>query len=84
MSAGVWPLATVGVSLWSWQGLLTNHFALQQKLVSKERHGAKITKKYDIPATPLQRVLTDQSAVTEAVKAKLREENEPLNPIPFN
>ena len=31
-------------------------------------------------ATPLQRVLDDTSAVTDSVKAKLRGQNEPLNP----
>lgn len=66
--------------IWELQGLLTNHFAPQQKLISKERHGAKITKKYDTPATPFQRVLADHSAVTEAVKTKLIEQNEPINP----
>jgi hypothetical protein len=62
------------------QRLLTNHFAPQQKLISKERNGAKITRKYDKPATPYQRVLTDKGTVRAAVKARLKRENLPLNP----
>lgn len=66
--------------IWELQRLLTNHFAPQQKLVSKERHGAKITKKYDKPATPFQRVLADKDTVQVSVKARLKRENLPLNP----
>jgi len=66
--------------IWALQRLLTNHFGPQQKLISKERNGAKITKKYDKPATSFQRALTDKSAVTKAVKTNLKAENKPLNP----
>jgi hypothetical protein len=41
--------------IWSLQGLLTNYFYPQQKLVSKVRHGAKVSKKHDVAATPHQR-----------------------------
>jgi hypothetical protein len=57
--------------IWARQRLLTNHFAPQQKLVSKERNGAKTTKKYDKPATPYERVLADTGAVTKRVKTRL-------------
>ncbi len=66
--------------IWELQRLLTNHFAPQQKLISKERNGAKTTKKYDLPATPFQRVLADNGTVAKAVKANLKTENKPLNP----
>jgi len=66
--------------IWALQRLLTNHFAPQQKLVSKERNGAKITKKYDKPATPLQRVLDDDGTVLKSIKTDLKKENKPLNP----
>lgn len=66
--------------IWSLQRLLTNHFAPQQKLVSKIRTGAKITKTYDTPKTPFRRVLDDQGTVRKAVKTRLARENEPLNP----
>jgi hypothetical protein len=66
--------------IWAMQRLLTNHFAPQQKLVSKTRTGAKITKVYDAAKTPFRRVLDDPETVREAVKARLARENEPLNP----
>ena len=66
--------------IWALQRLLTNHFGPQQKLISKERNGAKVTKKYDKPATPFQRVLADTGTVTRTVKASLTRENKPLNP----
>lgn len=66
--------------IWALQRLLTNHFGPQQKLVKKIRTGAKITKKYDLPATPYQRVLADTGTVKKAVKTKLARENKPLNP----
>ena len=66
--------------IWALQGQLTNHFAPQQKLVEKIRTGAKVTKKYDAPATPYQRVLADRGTVAKAVKAKLKRDNRPLNP----
>ena len=66
--------------IWALQRLLTNHFGPQQKLVKKVRTGAKITKKYDLPATPYQRVLANTGTVKKAVKTKLVRENKPLNP----
>jgi hypothetical protein len=66
--------------IWALQRLLTNHFAPQQKLVSKTRNGAKITKTYDAPKTPFQRVLADTGTVRKAVKNRLTRENQPLNP----
>jgi len=66
--------------IWALQGLLTNHFAPQQKLIAKVRTGAKVSKKYDSPATPYQRVLADTGTVSKATKARLKGENRPLNP----
>jgi hypothetical protein len=66
--------------IWALQRLLTNHFGPQQKLLTKTRTGAKITKTYDAPATPYQRVLADTGTVSKAVKTRLRRENRPLNP----
>ena len=66
--------------IWALQRLLTNHFGPQQKLLAKVRTGAKITKTYDRPATPFQRVLADTGTVSRDVKARLRRENKPLNP----
>jgi hypothetical protein len=66
--------------IWALQGRLTNHFGPQQKLVKKIRTGARISKKYDRPATPYQRVLADEGTVRQGVKTKLKRENKPLNP----
>jgi transposase InsO family protein len=41
--------------IWTLQSLMTNYFCPQQKLISKVRDGAKVTKKYDRPATPRHR-----------------------------
>ncbi|MDQ0675086.1 hypothetical protein QFZ36_002647 [Pseudarthrobacter siccitolerans] len=54
--------------IWALQRLLTNHFGAQQKLVAKVRTGAKISKTYDRPATPFQRVLADTGTVARGVK----------------
>jgi hypothetical protein len=43
--------------IWALQSLLGNHFYPQQKLISKVRDGAKITKKYDRALTPYARAL---------------------------
>ena len=66
--------------IWALQRLLTNHFAPQQKLLGKVRTGAKVSKTYDRPATPFQRVLADTGTVAREVKTRLRRENKPLNP----
>ena len=66
--------------IWALQRLLTNHFGPQQKLVAKVRAGAKISKKYDTPATPFKRVLADTGTVSREAKTRLRRENKPLNP----
>ena len=66
--------------IWALQRLLTNHFAPQQKLISKTRNGAKIIKKYDVAKTPLQRVLGDLGTVDKSVKRQLVHQNKVLNP----
>jgi hypothetical protein len=41
--------------IWVLQSQMTNYFLAQQKLVSKVRDGAKVTKTYDLPTTPHRR-----------------------------
>ena len=41
--------------IWVLQSQLTNYFYPQQKLISKDRDGAKVTKKYDNATTPHRR-----------------------------
>lgn len=60
--------------------LYTNFFQPSVKLVSKERVGSKIKKKYDQAKTPYQRVL-DSAQVSDEVKATLRQQYATLNSV---
>ncbi|WP_436408036.1 hypothetical protein [Burkholderia oklahomensis] len=44
--------------------LYINFFQPSFKLKSKTRHGAKVTKRYEAPLTPLERVLRSASFLT--------------------
>jgi hypothetical protein len=61
-------------------GLLHNYFLPQMKLISKDRVGAKVKKKYDKPKTPYQRII-ECPTVSEEVKEKLRATKATLNPF---
>src|SRR5665648_501502 len=65
--------------IWARQTDLTNFFYPQQKLISKERIGAKVIKKYDTAQTPNQRTQAD-SSVTRMVKTALTSRYEHINP----
>lgn len=65
--------------IWALQTLITNFFNPQQKLVSKVRHGAKVSKKYDIAATPNQRA-QHHAKVTKKSKIALTKQYEDINP----
>jgi hypothetical protein len=60
--------------------LYVNFFQPSMKLVSKERVGAKVKKRYDAATTPYQRVL-DSPQVTAEVKEALRQQYLTLNPV---
>jgi hypothetical protein len=51
--------------IWVLQSKLTNYFYPQQKLVSKVRAGAKVSKKYDTATTPHRRAERHQTVTTE-------------------
>jgi len=57
-----------------------NFFLPVVKLKEKVRQGNKVTKKYDVPQTPYQRVLAS-SDVSTKVKAKLRAQYATLNVV---
>lgn len=59
--------------------LYTNFFQPSMKLQSKERHGARVKKRYDKARTPYQRLL-DSSFIKEETKQQLREGYRALNP----
>ncbi len=59
--------------------LYTNFFQPSMKLQSKERHGARVKKKYDTARTPYRRVL-ESKFIDEQTKEALRRQYELLNP----
>jgi hypothetical protein len=59
--------------------LYTNFFQPVMKLLSKERHGAKVKKTYDRPRTPYQR-LCDSGVLSPQAKRQLRRQYATLNP----
>lgn len=65
--------------IYALQRLQINFFSPQQKLVSKTRHGATVTKRYDTAKTPHQRVLADHG-VLEQIKTTLTAQYADLNP----
>jgi hypothetical protein len=60
--------------------LYVNFFQPSLKVVSKERVGSKVKKKYDQAKTPYQRVLESEQ-VSEEIKARLRQQYATLNPV---
>jgi hypothetical protein len=67
-------------SLYRVSRLYINYFQPSFKLKSKTRHGARVTKHYEAPLTPLERVLRCTS-VPEATKQGLREQFRALDPV---
>lgn len=65
--------------IWALQSQMTNYFLPQQKLISKVRDGAKVTKKYDKATTPHRRAERHEAVVAED-KAILADTYTGLNP----
>lgn len=59
---------------------LHNYFCPSAKLMSKERHGAKVQRRHDLPTTPCDRLLACPD-VDQATKKKLRKQRAKLNPF---
>jgi len=53
-------------AIWVLDARFTNHLLTQQKLLSRERQGSKVIKRYDVAATPLER--TKASGVLSAAE----------------
>ena len=66
--------------IWAALSPLTNLFTPQQKLVSKVRVGAKITKTYDTARTPYQRLLDHPDALDDHDTKMLAKQLETTNP----
>src|SRR5246127_1449527 len=58
--------------IWRLQSKLTNYFHPQQKLISKVRDGAKVSKKYDTAATPFQRAINHHETTVDRIAALTR------------
>ena len=65
--------------IWALQSQLTNYFYPQQKLISKVRTGAKVSKKYDRATTPHRRAEA-HSKVSDEDKAILADTYAGINP----
>jgi hypothetical protein len=64
--------------------VLINLFTPQQKLISKTRHGAKVSKRYDTAQTPYQRLIghaaTDPNVLDETDARHLADQLKTANP----
>jgi hypothetical protein len=65
--------------IWQLQSKLTNYFYPQQKLVSKVRTGARVTKKYDTATTPFHRAIDHPSMTVDRIAALARTHGQ-INP----
>jgi hypothetical protein len=66
--------------LYGYLRLYLNFFHPQMKLVSKERTGSRVKKKYDVPQTPYQRLLALEEVSMER-RARLQASYDQLNPF---
>lgn len=64
--------------LYAWLRLRTNFFLPSMKLIEKHRHGSRVSKRYDRPKAPYQRVL-ESAHVREEHKESLRSQFQSLN-----
>jgi integrase-like protein len=58
--------------IWQLQSRMTNYFYAQQKLISKVRHGAKVSKKHDKARTPFHRAIDHPTMTVERIVALTR------------
>jgi hypothetical protein len=65
--------------IWELDAVFANYFLPQQKLVFKQRNGAKITKRYDTATTPHQRAIAHE-AVRPRPKITMNAAFKPLKP----
>lgn len=65
--------------IWRLQSTLTNYFYPQQKLISKTRRGAKVSKKHDTARTPYHRAIDHSDTTVERI-VKLTRTYSLINP----
>lgn len=61
-------------------GLLLNYFVPSQKLISKTRNGSTVSKRYDVPSSPAQRLLK-RTDLPLAVRRRVARALKELNPL---
>ncbi len=84
-TAGYWRYETPGEmavlnQIWTTLSPLTNLFTPQQKLLTKTRVGAKVTKTYDTAKTPHQRLLDHPDQLDDIDAKMLTKQIETTNP----
>ena len=85
-TVGYWRYDTAGEvavlnQIWPALSPLINLFTPQQKLLTKVRVGAKVTKTYDTAQTPYQRLLTHPDALDDIDARRLAHLLEATNPV---
>ena len=65
--------------IWELDRIYTNYLLAQQKLIFKQRNGAKVSKRYDQAATPFQRA-DARDDVTQACRTHMHETMNELRP----
>ena len=63
--------------------LFTNFFLPVMQLTHKTRQGAKVTRSYDAPCSPYERVLVSP-CITKEAKEALRAQYQHLDPVAFH
>ncbi len=58
--------------IWRLQSMLTNYFYPQQKLISKVRRGAKVSKKHDKATTPFHRAIDHPTMTVQRIVSLTR------------
>jgi hypothetical protein len=84
-TVGYWRYDTPGEiavlnQIWPALSPLTNLFTPQQKLLTKTRVGAKVTKRYDTARTPYQRLLEHPDTLDEHDVDRLAAQFQTINP----
>ena len=66
-------------AIWERNDFYTNYFQAQQRLISKTRNGAKVTKKYDKAQSPFQRA-SEPRVTSKAAKLTMNKTMATLRP----
>jgi hypothetical protein len=65
--------------IWELDRIYTNYLLAQQKLVFKQRHGAKVTKKYDRASTPFART-SARTGISDACRSEMEKTMDRVRP----